>query len=86
MLQDLTASQIDLWVMESNAFVKSTVAVHNLIPPLVTFLLNQSVRCKVVHCLVGFSEASLIFCLFLVKHWVLSSVQNCREQFIQRGQ
>ena len=35
-----------------------------------TFLLNYSVRCKVVCCLVGFSEASLIFRLFLVKHWL----------------
>ena len=48
--------------------------------PLVAFLLNQSVRCKVVCCLVRFLEANLIFCFFLVKHWVKSSVQNCREQ------
>ena len=31
MLQDLSASQIDLCVTESNAFVKSTVDVHILI-------------------------------------------------------
>ena len=28
--QDLRASQIDLWVMESNAFMKSIVAAHIL--------------------------------------------------------
>ena len=38
--------------------------------PLVKFLLNQSVRRKVVCCLVGFSEAALIFRLFLVERWV----------------
>ena len=32
--------------------------------PLMAFLFNQSVCCKVVRCLVGFSESSLIFCLF----------------------
>ena len=32
--------------------------------PLMAFLFNQSVCCKVVCCLVGFCEASLIFCLF----------------------
>ena len=32
--------------------------------PLMAFLFNQSVCCKVVSCLVGFSESSLIFCLF----------------------
>ena len=38
--------------------------------PLLAFLFNQSVCCKVVRCLVSFSDSSLIFCLFLVKHWV----------------
>ena len=52
--------------------------------PLMAFLFNQSACCKVVRCLVSFSESSLIFCLFLVKHWVSSSIQNCREQFVQR--
>ena len=54
--------------------------------PLVTFLLSHPVRCKVVCCLVGFSEASVIFRSFLVERWVESSVQNHREQFVQRRQ
>ena len=52
--------------------------------PLMAFLFNQSVCSKVVICLVGFSESSLIFCLCLVKLWVQSSEKNCREQFVQR--
>ena len=49
------ASQIDLWVMESNAFVKSTVAAHSgphFVSPLVAFLLNHFVRRKMICCLV----------------------------------
>ena len=54
--------------------------------PLVTLLLNHSVRRKVVSCLVWASESCLIFRLFLVKLWIQSSVQFCREQFVQRWQ
>ena len=53
---------------------------------LMAFLFNHSVRRKVARCLVGFSEASLIFRFFLVKHWVQSSVQNFWEHFVQRKQ
>ena len=35
--------QFDLWVMESNVFVKSIIAVHICGSPLVTFLFNRSV-------------------------------------------
>ena len=43
---------------------------------LVAFLLNHSVRRKVVCYVVRFSEASLIFSLFLVERWEKSSVEN----------
>ena len=54
--------------------------------PLVAFLLNHSVRRKVVCCLVWAFESSLVFRLNLVESWIYSSVQYCREQFVQRWQ
>ena len=44
-------SQIELWVMESNAFMKSIVTVHILSLHFVAFLSNRSVRRKMVCCL-----------------------------------
>ena len=60
---------IDRGEMESKAFVKSTVAVHILILHSWHFC-SINLHVARVCCLVGFSDASLIFCLFLVKHWV----------------
>ena len=54
--------------------------------PLVAFLINHCVRRKMVCCLVRASESRRIFCLDLVKSWVQSAVQYCREQFVQRWQ
>ena len=39
-----------------------------------------------VCCLVRASESRLLFRLDLIKSWIQSAVQYCREQFVQRGQ
>ena len=66
--------------------VKRLHEVHHRGPhfdsPLLAFLFQHSVCRKMIRCLVSFSESRLIFCLFLVKHWEKSSIQNCREQFV----
>ena len=85
-LQDRSASQIEFWEMESNRLHE----VHRRCPhfdsPLLAFLLQHSVRRKMIRCLVSFSESRLIFCLILVEHWVQSSIQYCREQLVHRWQ
>ena len=84
--QELNAFQIDLWVMESKAFVKSIVAIHILIHHSWHCCSSHPVRRKVVRCLVWAFESSLCFSLFLVESWIQSSVQNRRKQFVQRKQ
>ena len=54
--------------------------------PLMAFLINHSVRRKMVCCLVRASESRLIFRLDLVKSWIQSAPPYCREQFAQRWQ
>ena len=62
MLQYLSASQIDLWVMELHAFVKSTVAVHIL--TLTRDIPAQS-SCALQHCLLsGWMFCCCFYCCF----------------------
>ena len=71
---------------ESNAFMKSIVAVHIFDSPLVAFLVNHSVHRKMVCYLVRASESRLIFRLILVESRIQPAEQYCREQFVQRWQ
>ena len=75
--QVLRASQVELCVMESSAFMKS---------PLMASLFNHSVRRQMIHCLICASEPCLIFCLDLIKSGIKSAVQYCRKQVVQRKQ
>ena len=59
--QDLRTPQMDLWVMESNAFMKSIVAVHILILHPWHF---WSIILYVA------TESRLVFRLDLVKSWI----------------
>ena len=84
--QELSAFQTELCVMESKPLREVDRCYPHFDTPLMAFLFNHSVRRKVVRCLVWASESGLIFSLFLIKSWIQSSVQNRREQFVQRRQ
>ena len=54
--------------------------------PLVAFLVNHSVRRKMICCLLTASESRLISRLYSVQFWIYSAAQYRREQFVQRLQ
>ena len=83
MPQILTAFHIELWPMESKAFMKSIVASH-FNTPLLAFLFNHPVCRKVTQRLVRTTEPSLILWLNLVEPRIKSVVYCAGKVQIER--